>query len=212
MKRSRWWPLAGVIGFIAIAVGVRTCSPTDSWLDNITDDSEQIDPGLTLRDVTLEQQDDSGQLLWKVDADEVTYSANQEIANLVNPEGEFYQDGELLYRVKAILKRINGGETLPEEFRFGKFYFNYRLHSFEIDGEVQRLSPKEADLLRLLLHRKNDLLSREEALETLWGEDNYFNARSMDVFISKLRKRFKPDPKVNIENVHGKGFRLVVEE
>ena len=123
-----------------------------------------------------------------------------------------FDSEELLYRVKAILKRINGGETLPEEFRFGKFYFNYRLHSFEIDGEVQRLSPKEADLLRLLLHRKNDLLSREEALETLWGEDNYFNARSMDVFISKLRKRFKPDPKVNIENVHGKGFRLVVEE
>lgn len=101
MKRSRWWLLVGVIGFVAIAVGVRTCSPTGSWLDSTTDDSEQIDPGLTLRDVTLEQQDDSGQLLWKVDADEVTYGANQETANLVNPEGELYQDGELLYRVKA---------------------------------------------------------------------------------------------------------------
>ncbi|MEM1279425.1 MAG: LPS export ABC transporter periplasmic protein LptC [Cyanobacteria bacterium P01_H01_bin.152] len=101
MKRSRWWLLAGVVGFVAIAVGVRTCSPNGAWLDNATDDSEQIDPGLTLRDVTLEQQDDSGQLLWKVDADEVIYSANQEIANLVNPEGELYQDGELLYRVTA---------------------------------------------------------------------------------------------------------------
>lgn len=123
-----------------------------------------------------------------------------------------FDSEELLYRVKAILKRVNGGENLPEEFRFGDFYFNYRLHSFEHNGETQKLSPKEADLLRLLLHHKNDLLSREVALESLWGEDNYFNARSMDVFISKLRKRFKPDPRVSIENVHGKGFRLVVGE
>lgn len=122
-----------------------------------------------------------------------------------------FDSEELLLRVQAILKRSNGGE-LPEEFQFGNFHFNYRLHSVEHQGEPQKLSPKEADLLRLLLHRRNDLLSREEALETLWGEDNYFNARSMDVFISKLRKRFKPDPRVRIENVHGKGFRLVVEE
>lgn len=101
MKRPLWWLLAGLAGFIAIAVGVRTCSQNGSWLDDAADNSEQIDPGLTLRDVTLEQQDDDGQLLWKVDADEVTYSANQEVANLVNPEGELYQDGELLYRVKA---------------------------------------------------------------------------------------------------------------
>jgi two-component system, OmpR family, response regulator len=123
-----------------------------------------------------------------------------------------FDSEELLYRVKAILKRVNGGETLPEEFSFGNFFFNYRLHNIAFQGETQKLSPKEADLLRLLLHHKNDLLSREEALETLWGEDNYFNARSMDVFISKLRKRFKPDPRVKIENVHGKGFRLLVEE
>jgi len=122
-----------------------------------------------------------------------------------------FDSEELLLRVRAILKRSDGGE-LPESFQFGKFHFNYRLHSIEHNGESSKLSPKEADLLRLLLHRKNDLLSREEALETLWGEDNYFNARSMDVFISKLRKRFKPDPRVRIENVHGKGFRLVVDD
>ena len=117
MKRSRWWLLAGIIGFMAIAVGVRTCAPTGSFLDNIADDSEQIDPGLTLRDVTLEQQDDDGQLLWKVDAEEVTYSANQQVANLVNPEGEFYQDGELLYRVKADrgIIRENGKLILLED-------------------------------------------------------------------------------------------------
>jgi DNA-binding response OmpR family regulator len=121
-----------------------------------------------------------------------------------------FDSEELLMRVRAILKRRHGGE-LPESFQFGIFHFNYRLHSIEHGGEKQKLSPKEADLLRLLLHHRNDLLSREEALETLWGEDNYFNARSMDVFISKLRKRFKTDPSVRIENVHGKGFRLAVE-
>ncbi|RZM79329.1 LPS export ABC transporter periplasmic protein LptC [Leptolyngbya iicbica] len=101
MKRSVWWLLAGVAGFIAISVGVRTCSPTGSWWENTAEDSEQVDPRLTLRNVTLEQRDESGNLLWKVDADEVTYSANQEVANLVNPEGELYQDGELLYRVRG---------------------------------------------------------------------------------------------------------------
>ena len=101
MKRSVGWLLAGIAGFAAIAVGVRTCGPSGSWWENTADDSEQIDPQLTLRDVTLEQRDEAGNLVWKVDADEVTYSANQEVANLVNPEGELYQDGELLYRVKA---------------------------------------------------------------------------------------------------------------
>jgi LPS export ABC transporter protein LptC len=101
MKRSAWWLLAGFAGFVAIVAGVRTCSPSGSWWDNAVDDSEQVDPRLTLRDVTLEQRDESGNLLWKVEADEVTYSANQEVANLVNPEGELYQGGELLYRVSA---------------------------------------------------------------------------------------------------------------
>jgi len=101
MKRPVWWLVVGIAGFIAIAVGVRTCSPTGSWRDENADNAEQIESGLTLRNVTLEQQDESGQLLWKVDADEVTYGADQQVANLVNPEGELYQAGELLYRVKA---------------------------------------------------------------------------------------------------------------
>ncbi|MGF1459402.1 MAG: LPS export ABC transporter periplasmic protein LptC [Leptolyngbyaceae cyanobacterium] len=101
MKRPIWWLLAAIAGFVTIAIGVRTCSPSPSWLGEGSESTEEITPGLTLRDVTLEQQDESGQLLWKVDADEVTYSGNQEKANLVNPEGELYQDGELLYRVKA---------------------------------------------------------------------------------------------------------------
>lgn len=125
-----------------------------------------------------------------------------------------FDSEELLLRIQAILKRAArsaSGQPLPEqdEFAFGQFHFNYRLHTVSRGQEAVRLSPKEADLLRLLLLRKNDLLSREEALTKLWGDDNYFNARSMDVFISKLRKRFKTDPHIQIENVHGKGFRLL---
>lgn len=127
-----------------------------------------------------------------------------------------FDSEELLLRVQAVLKRSTGPgggpASLPEQFEFGPFSFNHKLHEITFEGETQRLSPKEADLLRLLLVHKNDLLSREEALRTLWGDDNYFNARSMDVFISKLRKRFKVEPNIKIENVHGKGFRMLVAE
>ena len=128
-----------------------------------------------------------------------------------------FDSEELLYRVKAILKRTEARETtpqteIPDEFDFGSFHFNYKLNTISHNGNPDRLSPKEADLLRQLLIHKNDLLPRDKVLRSLWGDDNYFNARSMDVFISKLRKRFKKDPKVKIENVHGKGFRMVVEE
>jgi two-component system OmpR family response regulator len=127
-----------------------------------------------------------------------------------------FDSEELLYRIKAVLKRAESNKNneahLPHAFDFGEFSFDHRLHTLHHQGEAHRLSPKEADLLRLLLLQKNDLLSREEALTTLWGDDNYFNARSMDVFISKLRKRFKPDPRIKIENVHGRGFRMIVPE
>lgn len=126
-----------------------------------------------------------------------------------------FDSEELLLRVKAILRRREATDStplMPEEFHFGHFFFNYRLNTLSHDDKQVRLSPKEADLLRLLLVHKNDLLSRQVALKSLWGDDNYFNARSMDVFISKLRKRLKSDPDVVIENVHGKGFRMVVTE
>lgn len=127
-----------------------------------------------------------------------------------------FDSEELLFRVKAVLKRTEGTAATSKEeetdiFNFGQFSFNHRLHTITHNGEKLRLSPKEADLLRMLLLRQNDLLSRDEALNALWGDDNYFNARSMDVFISKLRKRFKDDPSIKIENVHGKGFRMTIE-
>ncbi|MGD1860736.1 MAG: LPS export ABC transporter periplasmic protein LptC [Leptolyngbyaceae cyanobacterium] len=101
MKRPLRWVLGAIAGFVVIALGVRMCTPNGSWLTDNGESTEEIDPALVLRDVTLEQQDENGRLLWKVNADEVTYSADQETANLVNPEGEFYQDGELIYRAKA---------------------------------------------------------------------------------------------------------------
>lgn len=124
-----------------------------------------------------------------------------------------FDSEEFLLRVGAILKRSESRESRTDSpITFGSFTFNAKLHRLESPRGEEKLSPKESELLQLLLAHKNDLLSRENALKKLWGEDSYFNARSMDVFISKLRKRFKSDELVQIENVHGKGFRLVVEE
>ncbi|GAB4428730.1 MAG: response regulator transcription factor [Bacteroidia bacterium] len=129
--------------------------------------------------------------------------------------GKPFDSEELLLRIQAILKRTqqNSSEQRAREaFGIGDYTFNYRLYTLTHGQEAARLSPKEADLLRLLLLHKNDLLTREDALQQLWGDDNYFNARSMDVFISKLRKRFQADPRIRIDNVHGRGFMLVVDE
>ncbi|WNJ15986.1 response regulator transcription factor [Pontibacter sp. G13] len=128
-----------------------------------------------------------------------------------------FDSEELLLRIRAILKRTQQTEeeepiSDQEEFEFGEFHFHHRFHQLTHQGETERLSPKESDLLRLLLVHRNDLLTRETALRTLWGDDNYFNARSMDVFISKLRKRFKVDPRIKIDNVHGKGFCMIIPE
>ena len=79
------------------------------------------------------------------------------------------------------------------------------------DGITQTLSPKENDLLKMLAEHLNDLLPREQALKKIWGSDTYFNGRSMDVYIAKLRKYLKDDPKIEIVNIHGNGFRLVVQ-
>ncbi len=126
-----------------------------------------------------------------------------------------FDSEELLYRIRAVLKRSARQpsevfHSQQELFNIGQYQFNYKLHTISLGETKNRLSPKEADLLRLLCLRQGDLLKRDEALLNIWGDDNYFNARSMDVFISKLRKRLKEDPCIRIDNVHGKGFRLVV--
>jgi DNA-binding response OmpR family regulator len=117
----------------------------------------------------------------------------------------------LLLKIKAILKRNEEmhREEVNAEFDMGRYHFNPRLRELTFDGKVQVLSPKENELLKMLCEYKNDLLSREIALKKIWGSDTYFNGRSMDVYIAKLRKYLKEDSTIEIVNIHGNGFRLV---
>ena len=120
---------------------------------------------------------------------------------------------ELLLRIRAVLRRtVDGGPSaqVPTHFSIGKYEFDYSKQTLRIDGRQQKLTTKEADLLRLLCLNMNDTLERDVALKTVWEDDSYFTSRSMDVFISKLRKYLQDDDSVAILNVHGKGFRLTV--
>lgn len=120
---------------------------------------------------------------------------------------------ELLLRIQALLKRVTREKAFEEEpvneFQIGKFHFDYPSQIISIEGQDQKLSTKEAELLRLLCLNMNEVLTRETALLEIWHDDNYFNGRSMDVFLSKLRKYLKADPNVEIVNVHGKGYKLL---
>jgi len=122
---------------------------------------------------------------------------------------------ELLLRINALLKRVASKEpaeqTAPQtHFQIGDYTFDYTTQMIHYKGQQQKLSTKEAELLQLLCLKKNSVLTREEALLSIWHDDNYFNGRSMDVFLSKLRKYLREDPKVEILNVHGKGYKLLV--
>lgn len=118
---------------------------------------------------------------------------------------------ELLLRIQAILKRVSAIEQQVEEriFNIGKFTFDYISQTLNDGVAIAKMSGKEADLLRLLCIRKNQILTREEALLKIWNDDSYFNGRSMDVYLSKIRKYLKEDESIEIINVHGKGFKLI---
>lgn len=120
----------------------------------------------------------------------------------------------LLHKIKAILKRNEEmhRDEVNAEYDLGKYHFNPRLRELVVNGKTQTLSPKENELLKMLSEYKNDLLPREIALKKIWGSDTYFNGRSMDVYIAKLRKYLKEDAKLEIVNIHGNGFRLVVTD
>ncbi|WP_315820434.1 response regulator transcription factor [Paraflavitalea speifideaquila] len=117
----------------------------------------------------------------------------------------------LLMKIKAILKRNEEvtREAENKEFDLGGYHFNPKLRELSHAGKTQTLSPKENELLKMLSEHMNDLLPREQALKKIWGSDTYFNGRSMDVYIAKLRKYLKEDEKIEIVNIHGNGFRLV---
>jgi len=118
----------------------------------------------------------------------------------------------LLYKIKAILKREglkNEGSGEEMVYSIGKYSFDYKYRTLISNESERKLSPKEADLLKLLCQNKNNILPRDEALKSIWGDDNYFTTRSMDVYITKLRKYLKDDPSIELINVHGSGFRLL---
>jgi DNA-binding response OmpR family regulator len=122
---------------------------------------------------------------------------------------------ELLLRINALLKRVSehkNEETSAQQssFHIGDFVFDVAAQQITYKENIQRLSTKEAELLKLLCQKQNQVLTREEALLAIWHDDNYFNGRSMDVFLSKLRKYLKADPKVEIMNVHGRGYKLFI--
>jgi DNA-binding response OmpR family regulator len=120
---------------------------------------------------------------------------------------------ELLLRIQAVMRRIKYGNTACDVqksvVKVGKYNFDIENHLLESDGEVLKLTTKEAALLRILVLHKNKTLQRSIALKNVWGDDSYFNARSMDVYITKLRKLLKADESLKIITVHGEGFKLI---
>ena len=117
---------------------------------------------------------------------------------------------ELLYRIEAILRRTLSGTNEKEAvYQIGEYCFSPLTQILEFKTNSQKLTTKESELLKLLYKHKNEILERNYALRTIWIDDNYFNARSMDVYITKLRKYLKEDKSVSILNVHGKGYKLI---
>ncbi len=119
---------------------------------------------------------------------------------------------ELLYRIKAILRRTtttDDKDKNEEVYKIGKYTFDATKQTLTINGNTKKLTTKESELLKLLCNNMNQMLDRNYALKTIWEDDSYFNARSMDVYITKLRKYLKDDSSIQILNVHGKGYKLI---
>ena len=124
-----------------------------------------------------------------------------------------FSSEELLLRIHNIVKRINLYKSNGKNvnlFQLGKYNFDYNKRILKFDKHEQKLTTREADLLKLLSENKNELVKRSEALKKIWNEDNYFTARSMDVYIVKLRRYLRQDKTIELTNVHGTGFKLIV--
>ena len=118
---------------------------------------------------------------------------------------------ELLYRIEAIVRRTTAPSTARKEesFTIGGYSFDPLKQMLVFKDQTIKLTTKESELLHLLCRHGNEILERNFALKTIWIDDNYFNARSMDVYITRLRKYLKKDPSVKILNVHGRGYKLI---
>jgi DNA-binding response OmpR family regulator len=128
-----------------------------------------------------------------------------------------FTNEELLLRIKAVMRRVEKKDPFTytlsgEKINIGRFVFDAKNMLLILDGKEQPLTRKEAALLKVLYDNKNDLVTRKKVLKMIWGNNDYFIGRSMDVFIARLRKYLKADPNVKILTVHGVGFRLVVTE
>jgi two-component system OmpR family response regulator len=118
----------------------------------------------------------------------------------------------LLAKIKAIIARREIQDGTKDIYEIGRFIFNARLRTLSFEGQERQLSPKEGQLLEMLAVSPNALVSREAALKKIWGTDDYFTARSMDVYVTKLRKYLSDDPQIVLKNIHGSGFQLIVGE
>lgn len=120
---------------------------------------------------------------------------------------------ELTLRVDAVMRRVHSAHEPDEnkvEYRVGSYVYDDRTRMLTHGDTERKLTTKEAELFKMLAHHKNKLLEREIALKSIWGNDSYFTGRSMDVYITKLRKYLAEDPRIQITNIHGKGFKLQV--
>lgn len=118
---------------------------------------------------------------------------------------------ELIFRIEAILRRTLGeADNTQVVFKLGRFTFDARKQTLSDANDSTKLTTKESELLRLLCVNANKVLERNYALKTIWVDDNYFNARSMDVYITKLRKHLKDEEGIEIINIHGKGYKLII--
>ncbi|MBK8625172.1 MAG: response regulator transcription factor [Saprospiraceae bacterium] len=118
---------------------------------------------------------------------------------------------ELILKIEVFLRRKYVSVSINDQYKVGKYSFDYRNLTLSLESDNRSLTQKEADLLKMLLDHKNNVVKRSLILEKLWGEDDYFLGRSMDVFISRLRKYLSDDPKIKLDNIHGVGFKLVIE-
>ena len=120
---------------------------------------------------------------------------------------------ELVKRVEAILRRVRGKRNREStKYKIGRYTFDTQKQLLTIGDKQTKLTTKENELLALLCSHANEILKRNDALRTIWIDDNYFNARSMDVYITKLRKHLKEDDQVEIINIHGQGYKLIIPD
>ena len=124
-----------------------------------------------------------------------------------------FDEEELLWKIKAVIRRIPESKAERVEIiAIGNYHFDFNNQSLSLNGQVKRITEKESEILRYLCDHRNKVIKREELLKTLWGESDYFFGRSLDVFITKMRKYLKEDPHISIENVFKVGFIFNVPE